>query len=83
MDDERARALLEAERRKVEHLLAATRTDAASDRAAAQEDGDIADSAEPLTAEGRDDAVVSSLEARLDAIGRAEERLRAGTYGWS
>jgi len=83
VDAERARALLGEERRRVEELLAATRADASSDRAAAKDDGDIADPAERLTAEGVDDAVVDSLEARLAAIERAEERLRAGTYGRS
>ena len=39
------------------------------------------DSAEPLTTEGTDDAVRTELEDRLAAVGRAEQRLAAGTYG--
>jgi len=41
------------------------------------------DSAEPLTTEGTDDAVRAELEERLVAVGRAEQRLAAGTYGTS
>jgi DnaK suppressor protein len=41
------------------------------------------DSAEPLVDQGLDDSVVAALERHLDAIGRAEERLEAGTYGRS
>ena len=83
MDEERASQLLKAERRRVEQLIAGSRADAASDRAEADETGDIADPAERLVAEGLDDAVVEGLQARLEAIGRAEDRLRAGTYGRS
>jgi DnaK suppressor protein len=83
VDDERARALLETERQRVEDLLAGLRTDRGDDRAAASETGDWADSAEPITAEGADDAVAASLEDRLQAIGRAEQRVAAGTYGRS
>ena len=41
------------------------------------------DSAEPLTTEGTDDAIRLSLEERLAAVTRAEQRLSAGTYGVS
>ena len=83
MDYERARTLLEAERVRVERLLTDAREDANSDRSAAAETGDMADPAEPLTAEEGEDAVLEGLRARLDAIGRAEARLDAGTYGRS
>jgi DnaK suppressor protein len=83
MDDATARALLEQERQRVEQLMARTRDDAAADRDAAAETGDIADPAERLTAEGLDDAVLEGLRARLDAISRAEARIEAGTYGRS
>jgi DnaK suppressor protein len=83
LDEARARALLAEERRRVENLLTATRQDAASDREAAQGSGDIADPAEPLTAEEGVDATIESLQDRLDAITRAEARLRDGTYGQS
>ena len=83
MDDATARTLLEQERQRVEQLIAHTREDAGADRAAADETGDLADPAERLTAEGLDDAVLEGLRARLDAIGRAEARIEAGTYGRS
>ena len=83
MDDEKARKLLEAERRRVEALMEGLRADRAEDRAAADEPGDWADPAQSLTAEGGDDAVAAGLEERLEAIGRAESRLAAGTYGRS
>jgi DnaK suppressor protein len=83
MDETRVRKLLAEERHRIEVLLAESRHDAASDRSASAENGDIADPAERLTAEGIDDAVVSGLEARLAAIGRSEKRLEDGTYGRS
>jgi DnaK suppressor protein len=83
VDELRARSLLAAERRRVEGLLTATRSDAASDQESAAESGDIADSAEPLTSEELDDATAASLQARLEAITRAEQRLDNGTFGRS
>ncbi|MGH9122927.1 MAG: TraR/DksA family transcriptional regulator [Acidimicrobiales bacterium] len=84
MDEERARALLAAERLRVELLLRESRSDARDDREAENESGvDIADPAERLTAEGLDDSVVASLQSRLEAIERAEVRLITGTYGRS
>lgn len=83
VDSERARALLQQERLQVERLIEEARSDAVSDRDAAKAIGDIADPAERLTAEGLDEALAASLTARLDAITRAELRLRQGTYGRS
>lgn len=83
MDDDRARALLQEERQRVERLIAATRDDASSDRAEADETGDMTDPAERLIAEGLDDAVAGGLQDRLEAIERAEQRLSEGTYGRS
>jgi DnaK suppressor protein len=83
MDEERARVLLQEERRRVEQLIARSDVDAASDRAESNQTGDMADPAERQTAEEVDDAVLEGLRARLDAISRAEDRLGAGTYGLS
>ena len=83
MDIEQARALLSAERTRVEGLLGATRGAGADDRDEANAGGDMSDPAQRLTAEQGDDAVVASLEDRLAAIGRAEQRIDAGTYGLS
>jgi DnaK suppressor protein len=44
---------------------------------------DVSDAAQPLTAEGMDDAIAEGLRSRLDAIERALHRLDAGTYGRS
>jgi DnaK suppressor protein len=83
MDNHRARALLEAERKRVEALVAGLRIDRSEDRAAEEDAADWSDPAQPLTAEGADDAVAASLAVRLQAIERAEQRLAAGTYGRS
>ena len=79
MDEGRARALLAAERRVVEALLEERNQAAGEDREAVNETVDIAGPSERFTAEMGDDAVVAGLRRRLAAIGRAEDRLRAGT----
>jgi DnaK suppressor protein len=83
MDSDQARARLLAERDEVADLLAGAESAGQQDRAAEQETGDIADAAQPLTAEGMDDAVADSLRDRLAAIGRALRRLDDGSYGRS
>lgn len=83
MDDRRAKELIDAERARVQGLLRDVVAAGRENRDAANEPGDMADPAEPLTAEEGDDAVASGLQARLEALDRAEERLRAGTFGRS
>jgi DnaK suppressor protein len=83
MDDERARTLLQAERTRVEELLRQTLQAGRSSRDSADDTGDWADSAEPLTDEQGDDAVAAGLRDRLAALDRAERRLQEGTYGRS
>jgi DnaK suppressor protein len=83
MDDERARALLTAERIRVEGLLSGTTRAGLDDRDEANAGGDMADPAQRLTAEQGDDAVAEGLQARLRAIDAAERRLAAGNYGRS
>ena len=83
MDDQRARALLDAERVRVEALLEDLAGEAEGDRSAADEPGDISDSAEPLTSQGLDDAVAAGLRDRLAALERAQQRLTDGTFGRS
>jgi DnaK suppressor protein len=83
LDNERAKELLDAERRRVEALLRDAREAGEQDRGAANEPGDMADPAERLTAEGLDDAVAAGLRDRLATIARAEARLRSGAYGRS
>jgi len=83
MDDQRARALLDAERVRVEGLLNDLAGAGDADRSAADEPGDLTDSAEPLTTQGLDDAVAAGLRDRLAALERAEQRLADGTFGRS
>jgi DnaK suppressor protein len=83
MDDAKARELLAAERRRVEQLLAQMDQAIGDDRTAADQDGDMFDSAEPLTREGTDESIRAELQDRLDAVGRAERRLADGTFGRS
>jgi DnaK suppressor protein len=77
--------LLKAERSRVERLLADTVAAGSDDRAEADAEaqGGMDDPAERLTAEGIDDTVAASLRERLEAIGRAEQRLADGSYGRS
>jgi DnaK suppressor protein len=83
VDDKVAGQLLGAERARLERLLGETVAAGRSDRDAASETGDIADPAERLTAEEVDDAVAGELRQRLEAVSRAEDRLRQGEFGLS
>jgi DnaK suppressor protein len=83
VNDDEARNLLREERRRVEELLDATRQSADDDRDAANDQGDLADPATGLNNEQVDDAIVASLQDRLAAIARAEQRVEDGTYGRS
>jgi len=84
MDENRARELLRAERAEAERLLRAVQDEQRQNRDAEDDEGaDIADPAQPLTEEGIDDALAESLQDRLAAIDRAEQRLANGTYGRS
>jgi DnaK suppressor protein len=83
VDPDRARHLLEDERRRIQALLTETLAAGREERDVANDTGDIADPAEPQTAEGYDDAIAEALRERLAAIDRAEGRLADGTYGLS
>lgn len=83
MDEERARALLQAERTRVQQLLSETAAARRDDRAAANEPGDLTDPAPPLTAQEADDAIAASLIERLAALDRADRRIEQGTFGYS
>src|SRR6266699_5689439 len=65
MDQDRARSLLIAERDEVQGLLKDAETAGQKDRQSEvdSEAGDIADAAQPLAAEGEDDAIAERLEA--------------------
>jgi len=83
MEHAKAEELLDAERLRVQSALSDLEEAGREDRAAANEHGEMYDSAEPLAREGVDDSVGAELRERLAAIARAEERLAAGTYGYS
>jgi DnaK suppressor protein len=83
MEYEHARTLLRSERTRVERLLGETLDAGRDDRDQANQDGDMADPAERLTAEESDDAVSAGLRERLAAIERAEQRIDQGVYGFS
>jgi DnaK suppressor protein len=83
MDADRARERVLAERAEIRSLLGDVEAAAQQDREAENETGDIADRAQPLAAEGMDDAVAGSLRDRLAALDRALQRLDDGTFGLS
>jgi DnaK suppressor protein len=84
LDVERAQALLAAKRAEVQTLLTETEAAGRDDRSSEDEKGtDVADPAQSLTQQGMDDAIAESLNGRLAALERAEQRLADGTYGRS
>ena len=83
MEIDRAQELLLTERRRVEQLLKDTSEAGQADRTAANQPGDMFDSAQPLTDEGTDESVLAGVRDRLAAIERAEKRLADGSYGYS
>jgi DnaK suppressor protein len=83
MEHDKARALLDSDRARTQQRLNDAIAEGGEDRTAANEPGDMFDSAEPLVAEGIDDSVVADLREHLAAIDRAERRLDAGTFGLS
>lgn len=83
VDDEQARTLLSEERHRVQALLDGLRVDRRDDRAEADVSTNWSDPAQSITAEGTDDAVAESLQDRLRAIERAEQRLSEGRFGLS
>ena len=84
MDEDRARALVQAKRAEVQSSLEAAEREWSQDRSAEDEQGaDISDPAQPLTAQFENEAITASLRDRLAALDRAEQRLDDGTYGRS
>jgi len=83
MEQAKAKQLLDAERLRIKSALSDSEEAGREDRTAANEPGEMYDSAEPLTREGIDDSVRADLRERLAAIDRADKRLSAGTYGYS
>jgi RNA polymerase-binding transcription factor len=80
MDSDRARELLRAERGRIERALG---------RLGHQDDSEPADEYDPanlasdLYQDEFDEGLAEDLREQLAAVGRAEQRLAAGTYGLS
>jgi DnaK suppressor protein len=80
MDPERAAELLRAERVRIERAIVTREP---------QDDGEDSDDEDPgnlasnLWQAEFDEGLRGDLETQLAAVGRAEERLAAGTYGLS
>jgi DnaK suppressor protein len=87
MDVDRAQELLLAQRAEVLGDLEDMRAENADDRDAEQQSvddaGDIEDRSQPLAQEDEDTAITDQLNTRLEAIDRALERIKDGTYGLS
>ena len=82
MDEDEARTLLAAETARVKRLLDETEASGEEDRSQSSERS-TSDAAQPLSAEGIDDAVIESLQQRLEVLQRAEQRLGTGQFGRS
>ncbi len=80
MDADRARELLAAERRRIEHELAGLGHEDDSEPA---DEYDAANLASDLYQDELDEGRADDLREQLAAVARAEERLAAGTYGLS
>jgi DnaK suppressor protein len=83
IDKDRARELLARERARVEASLAGLQRNLQGERAEIETAADPADDAELIEEEQVDDALAAQLRRELEAIERAEARLREGTYGLS
>jgi DnaK suppressor protein len=81
VQEQRARELLAAERRRIENALA--ELERRSDAELSHYDQHPADAGSELFEQERDTGIASRLEAELAAVERAERRLAAGTYGRS
>ena len=80
MDPDRARELLAAERARIERALAHLERQDTDEQA---DEVDLADVASELYQDEFDEGRADDLREELAAVGRAEARLAAGTYGLS
>jgi DnaK suppressor protein len=82
VDRERARELLDRERKRIEQELGSLRSDR-GDGELSNIDQHTADSGTELFEVERDRSMIDRLETERAAIERAERRLEEGTYGIS
>jgi DnaK suppressor protein len=84
VNETRARELVGQERARVEALLARLEVDVVAEGSLlSQQTGEYEDNASALDSESVAVALEAKLHERLDAVGRAEERIALGTYGRS
>jgi DnaK suppressor protein len=84
MNDERARELVAAERKRIEEGLRRLNADVAADAELRQQQtGEAHEAGTDLEREEVDAALVADLREELKAVARAEARIAAGTYGRS
>jgi DnaK suppressor protein len=83
MDTERARALLEAEERRLRDQVGSLGVPDTSTGTGGEDPGDSGDQGQDLTARGTDALVEEDLAERLRTVRRAQQRLDDGTYGVS
>jgi DnaK suppressor protein len=79
MDSERARELLAAERKRIERALGQLRHQDTGE----ESEENPANLASDLYQDELDEGLADDLREELAAVGRAETRLAAGTYGVS
>lgn len=84
MDEQRARALVARERRRIEAALGELAGDEPAEEASRYDQtGESAEAGTEIQHEMVDQAVAVGLQGELGAVVRAEARLAAGTYGLS
>ena len=84
MNTEQARELVARERLRIEQSLRDLNVDIADDvELHQQQTGEASEAGADLDREEIDLGLIADLRAELKAVGRAEARIRAGTYGRS
>ena len=83
IDEDRAREVLARERARVESSLQGLQRNLQGEKAEIEVASDPVDDGELIEEEQVDDALAAQLRRELEAIEKAEARLREGTYGIS
>ena len=83
IDEAHARELLQRERERIEAQLADVERLRRSELDEIESATDPSDDAELIEERARDEELAEPVRDRLEAIGRAEKRLKDGTYGLS
>ena len=83
IDKDRARGLLQRERKRIETSLADLERRRTSDLDELDTATDLLDDGEVIEEGEVDEALAEQLRAELEAVERAEGRLEDGTYGFS